>query len=108
MAGDTEDEGFTVVVEFEVAPVRQAALLSGLSIEAKRHFSTQPGFVSATLHASHDGLRVLNYARWTSEEAYSRFRDAPGDGPSRVHALMAELGATIVDSRTYVASVVIE
>jgi hypothetical protein len=106
--GIPEGSAFTVVVEFEVAPDRQGALLSGLSVEARRHFSTRPGFISATLHASHDGRRVLNYARWTSEAAYGRFRDSPGDGPSRVHALVAELGASIVSSRTYVASRVID
>ena len=29
-----------------------------------------PGFISANLHASLDGSRVINYAQWASERQY--------------------------------------
>ncbi|MFI9228478.1 hypothetical protein [Streptomyces rimosus] len=33
-------------------------------------FLAVPGFVSANLHVSLDGRRVVNYARWAGEEQY--------------------------------------
>jgi hypothetical protein len=33
-------------------------------------FVTVPGFISANLHTSLDGTRVVNYAQWASEQQY--------------------------------------
>jgi quinol monooxygenase YgiN len=30
----------------------------------------RPGFISANIHASTDGTRVVNYAQWASPEAF--------------------------------------
>jgi hypothetical protein len=32
---------------------------------------TLPGFISANLHTSLDGTRVINYAQWASEQQYA-------------------------------------
>jgi hypothetical protein len=37
--------------------------------EVMRHL---PGFVSASIHASLDGTRVVNYAQWRSREDFQR------------------------------------
>ncbi|MDX1420182.1 MAG: antibiotic biosynthesis monooxygenase family protein [Rubricoccaceae bacterium] len=65
---------FTVIFEFSVAPERQAELsetIQGLVHEIVRK---QPGFVSAHLHLSTDGEKVLNYFQWESREAFEAFR----------------------------------
>ena len=36
-----------------------------------------PGFVSANIHVSTDGTRVVNYAQWASAEAFSAMRADP-------------------------------
>jgi heme-degrading monooxygenase HmoA len=33
-----------------------------------------PGFVSANVHRSHDGARVVNYARWHSKAEFDAMR----------------------------------
>ncbi len=64
----------TVIIIFRVESERQQEL-----IEAIKNFSqtvkTQPGFVSANLHKSVDGVKVANYAQWESLEAYHDFGD---------------------------------
>jgi heme-degrading monooxygenase HmoA len=42
--------------------------------ETMRH---QPGFISATLHKSFDGLTVINYARWRSPEDFKQATTHP-------------------------------
>ncbi len=41
-------------------------LTSAVDILAK----SQPGFVSATIHKSADGRKVLNYVQWRSEDDF--------------------------------------
>ena len=38
----------------------------------------QPGFVSANIHVSTDGTRVVNYAQWESAEAFQAMLADPG------------------------------
>jgi heme-degrading monooxygenase HmoA len=40
-----------------------------------------PGFVSANIHRSLDGKRVVNYAQWESLEAFEAMRKNPKAGP---------------------------
>lgn len=72
-----EDETFTQVVRFDVAPERQEALIAAIVAEVERWVRFQPGFVSATFHASLDGQHVLNYAQWASEAAFRAFTQHP-------------------------------
>lgn len=37
----------------------------------------QPGFISATIHRSLDGVRVVNYAQWKSKEAFENMLHNP-------------------------------
>lgn len=60
----------TLVNVFETSPETQQKLLEILTVATDEEMSKQPGFVSANLHASRDGLRVVNYAQWESTEAF--------------------------------------
>lgn len=67
----TEDSGqVTLVNVFTVAPERQEELLAALDKATADVFTGVPGFISANLHTSLDGNRVINYAQWSSEQAY--------------------------------------
>jgi len=54
--------------------------LIDLLIEAAKFASTTPGWISASIHRSGDGTRVVNYAQTESQEAahlvISRLREA--------------------------------
>lgn len=89
---DTHPQTFTVLIEFDVAPDQQHALIAGLAdqIEARfRHFS---GFVSASFHAD-DGRRVLNYAQWRSREAWREALAGNSEVDAAVHEVIARCGA---------------
>ena len=74
------DGAFTQVVQFEVEPEKQGALIAAIAAEVERWVSRRPGFMSATLHASSDGRRVVNYARWRTEADFAAFtRDPEGE-----------------------------
>ena len=66
-----ENQFFTLIIEFEVAPEQQQALIDGIADEVERRFKHYDGFVSASFHASEDGRRVINYAQWTSRDAWA-------------------------------------
>ena len=63
-----ENQFFTPIIEFDVAPENQQALIDGIADEVERYFKSYVGFVSASFHASEDGRRVINYAQWRSKE----------------------------------------
>ena len=65
-----ENRYFTPIIEFEVSPENQEAMINGIADEVERRFKRYPRFVSASFHASEDGRRVINYAQWTSKEAW--------------------------------------
>ena len=69
----------TQVNVFTVPEGGQQALIEHL-IEAARFLRDAPGWISASLHRSHDGTRVVNYAQSESldaaRRAIDRLRDA--------------------------------
>lgn len=69
----------TQINTFTVAPVDQQALIDLLT-EAARFSRDTPGWISASLHRSHDGTRVVNYAQSDSLKSalhvIDRLRDA--------------------------------
>jgi quinol monooxygenase YgiN len=58
----------TQINTFTVAPPDQQALIDVLS-EAARFSRDTPGWISASLHRSHDGTRVVNYAQSDSMQS---------------------------------------
>lgn len=69
----TGTDRVTLINVFTVEAARQDELVAALDEATAEVFATVPGFISANLHASLDGTRVINYAQWASERAY---RDA--------------------------------
>jgi quinol monooxygenase YgiN len=61
----------TFVNVFSCDPGKQHALLAQLRKETEEVVGKLDGFVSASLHLSTDGRRVLNYAQWTSLDAFN-------------------------------------
>ncbi|BAY50453.1 hypothetical protein SAMD00079811_80820 (plasmid) [Scytonema sp. HK-05] len=58
----------TVINVFTLEPEQQERLVDFL-VENKEIPMRQPGFISANLHTSLDGTRVVNYIQWRSREA---------------------------------------
>ncbi len=68
-----EDATFTQVVQFDIEPAKQDALIQALVSEVERWVRHRPGFVSSTFHASFDGRHVLNYAQWRTHADFETF-----------------------------------
>ena len=60
----------TLINTFTVKPEHQAELVRLLDEATERVMRHFDGFVSASLHSSLDGTRVVNYAQWTDEAAF--------------------------------------
>lgn len=56
----------TLINVFTVAPERQQELVDTLVAATEQVIRALPGFVSANIHKSVDGVRVTNYAQWES------------------------------------------
>lgn len=84
MPSITEDGAFTVIIEFDVDPTRQEQLVEAVADEVARTFPTHTGFLSASFHASLDGRRVVNYAQWTSREAWEQATSLSADDTTHV------------------------
>jgi quinol monooxygenase YgiN len=70
-------EGVTLVNVFIVDPARQTELLDALDDATRAIFTGAPGFISANLHISLDGKRVVNYAQWASKEHFVAALERP-------------------------------
>lgn len=78
---DPDCDVFTLINVFTVHPDRQQQLtdlLVNATEETMRHL---PGFVSASIHTSHDGTRVVNYAQWQSREDFEAMLDTEAARP---------------------------
>jgi quinol monooxygenase YgiN len=78
----TESSHATLINVFTVAPDRAHALARLLTEATEEVMAHLPGFVSANIHVSTDGTRVVNYAQWASAEAFSAMQ---ADPTARVH-----------------------
>ena len=65
----TEDELMTLVNVFTVEPEHQQELIDILA-EATATMLQMDGFISANLHRSGDGRRVVNYVQWRSAQHF--------------------------------------
>lgn len=73
----TDQDVATLINVFTVTRENQKRvvdLLIELTEQVMRH---RPGFVSANIHASLDGTRVVNYAQWRSREDFQTMLDDP-------------------------------
>ena len=62
----------TVIIIFTVKPEQQQELIDTIK-EFLETVQTLPGFVSASLHKSIDGVKVVNYAQWSSMDDFESF-----------------------------------
>ncbi|MGB3239263.1 MAG: antibiotic biosynthesis monooxygenase family protein [Geitlerinemataceae cyanobacterium] len=90
------NEIVTVIILFQVESARQSELIESI-VEFLETVKQQPGFVSASLHKSLDGIKVANYAQWRSVDDYEAFLQN-----SAVQAKAAKLRTfALPDARTY-------
>ncbi|MEE1866671.1 MULTISPECIES: antibiotic biosynthesis monooxygenase [Pseudomonas] len=72
---------FTQMIEFEVVPMRQYALAQALAERSEALALRHAGLIGASIQASDDGSRVLQYLQWQSrtawEAAASSFEQEP-------------------------------
>ena len=66
----------TQITTVTVAPDKQDEALRVMRERAK-FMSTQPGFVSISLHRSEDGAEIVNYVQWKSREQLEAAHHSP-------------------------------
>lgn len=59
----------TVINKFSVEPENNKRLLELLD-DLRKVVEIQPGFISANVHKSFEGSRIVSYAQWKTKEAY--------------------------------------
>lgn len=70
-------EPLTLINVFTVEPGRQRELVALLERATAETMRTLDGFVSASIHRSLDGKRVINYAQWRDHAAFEAMRQTP-------------------------------
>ncbi|WP_110986370.1 antibiotic biosynthesis monooxygenase family protein [Acaryochloris thomasi] len=66
------NEVTTVIIVFTVEPSQQQELVDAIATFLPT-VKQQPGFISANIHKSTDGVKVANYAQWRSQADYEAF-----------------------------------
>jgi quinol monooxygenase YgiN len=72
----------TLINVFTVEPRKQQELVDALNEATEKTMRHMEGFVSANIHKSYDGTRVVNYAQWRSKKDFDAMRENP---EARVH-----------------------
>lgn len=77
----TEQDVVTLVNVFTVKPENQQRLVDVLVEATETAMNGLPGYVSANIHRSLDGTRVVNYAQWRSREDFEAMLENPEAAP---------------------------
>ena len=64
---DDGAEVFTLINTFTVVPDKQDAVIASLRSFTEEHARLLTGFIAASVHASADGRRVVNYVQWKTK-----------------------------------------
>lgn len=83
---ETRREVLTLVNVFTVAPENQQKLVDLLVEATEQTMRRLPGFISANIHKSYDGRRVVNYAQWRSREDFEAMLKNQKAVPHMKHA----------------------
>jgi quinol monooxygenase YgiN len=67
----------TLINVFTVKPENQQPLVQLLIDATEQTMKHLPGFVSANIHKSHDGTKVVNYAQWRSQKDFQAMMQEP-------------------------------
>jgi heme-degrading monooxygenase HmoA len=65
---DPKNTFVTQINHIKVAPENQDKLVAFMTEQLEKNIASQPGFISASIHRSHDGRHVVNYVQWTTKE----------------------------------------
>jgi quinol monooxygenase YgiN len=71
----------TLINVFAVDPENQQRLVAVLKEGTEALMSKRAGYISASIHVSKDGRRVINYSQWKSVEDIEAMRQHPDVGP---------------------------
>jgi quinol monooxygenase YgiN len=71
----------TLINVFTVARENQQKLADLLVEATEKTMKRQPGFVSASIHRSLDGTKVVNYAQWRSQADFEAMQKNPEARP---------------------------
>jgi quinol monooxygenase YgiN len=71
----------TLINVFTVARENQQKLADLLVEATEKTMKRQPGFVSASIHRSLDGTKVVNYAQWRSKADFEAMQKNPEARP---------------------------
>ena len=77
IAVNADTDEVTLINVFTVEPQRQTELFEPLDRATDETFAGTPGFISANLHVSLDGHRVVNYVQWASMPDYEKAMARP-------------------------------
>ena len=91
-------EHATLINVFTVRPDRAQELAALLVDATEEVMQYVPGFISANIHVSTDGTRVVNYAQWQSAEAFTAMQSDP---TAQVHMRAAAEVADGFDPHVY-------
>jgi quinol monooxygenase YgiN len=81
----------TLVNVFTVSPEKQSELVELLIRATEDTMRHLPGFISASIHRSVDGTKVVNYAQWRSPADFAAMRE---NSKARPHMAAAAALAT--------------
>jgi len=70
------DRQVVLINTFRVKPGKAEELVKVLADATEEGIQHVPGFISANLHVSLDGAKVVNYAQWRSKEDFERMRSS--------------------------------
>jgi quinol monooxygenase YgiN len=76
----TDQDIATLINVFTMDPDSQQQLVDLLNEATSRVIRHRAGFISANIHASLDGTRVVNYAQWQSREDLENMLADPAAG----------------------------
>ena len=84
----TDNKVVTLINVFTVEQENQQRLVDMLIEATEKTMKALPGFVSANIHKSLDGVRVANYAQWRSREDFEAMLKNP-DATAHMKPIMA-------------------
>lgn len=76
---------YTMINIMSTDPSRRDQLMDVWQRGAERFWEQMPGAMAAALHRSEDGMRLVNYAQWSSSKAWQQARQMAGDNRASVH-----------------------
>ena len=95
-----EEKVFTVMIEIDVDK-EVASQYEAISLQWAPFFESRPGFVSQTVHRSHDGTKFITYLQWKSEQDHLNCKNAGEMDPESEFGKLMRAGNVRMIDRTY-------